>query len=76
MKLKVLLLSALFFLIQISCISHARGYNYRYKVPIYRSSYGRTHTVRPYFKKNGTFVQRHRSANPYSGIHCHNNVCY
>ncbi|CAM2997255.1 hypothetical protein LEWO105114_11450 [Legionella worsleiensis] len=76
MKLKVLLLGALFCLIHLTP-SHAKRYNYHLpRTPKYGSSYGRTHSVRPYFKKNGTFVQRHRSSNPRSGIHCHNNVCY
>jgi len=37
---------------------------------------GGVHYVRPYVKKNGTYVQGHLSGNPGSGIHCHNNVCY
>ena len=40
------------------------------------SSYGGTHSVKPYSKKNGTYVPEHRAGNPNSGIHCHNNVCY
>lgn len=77
MKLKVLLLSALFCLIQLSTPSYAKRYSYRLpKTPKYGSSYGRTHNVRPYFKKNGTFVQGHRAGNPGSGVHCRNNVCY
>jgi len=42
----------------------------------YLSAYGGTHNVRPYFKKDGTFVQGHRAGNPGSGIHCHDNICY
>lgn len=76
MKFKVLLFSTLFLLMQVSFISHAKSYNYKYKTPKYGSNYGRTHTVRPYLKKNGTYVQRHRAGNPRSGVHCHNNICY
>jgi hypothetical protein len=41
----------------------------------YLSSYGGTHNVKPYFRRDGTFVQGHRAGNPRSGIHCHDNVC-
>lgn len=75
MKLKVVLLSIFLFFIQINHVSHAKGYNYS-KTPKYGSTYGRTHSVRSYFKRNGTFVQRHRAGNPHSGVHCHNNACY
>lgn len=51
----------------------ARGYGH--------SSYGyhssnSTHYVRPYVKQNGTYVKGHLSGNPYSGVHCHDNVYY
>ena len=35
-----------------------------------------THHVEPYFKRNGSFVNGHRSGNPGSRIHCRDNVCY
>ena len=35
-----------------------------------------THYVRPYVKQDGTYVEGHRSGNPGSGVHCHDNVCY
>ena len=77
MKLKILLLSALVCFFQIINPVYARGYSYRLpKSPSYGSTYGRTHNVRSYFKKDGTFVQGHRAGNPKSGVHCHNNVCY
>ena len=77
MKAKFLLLGlCCFSLLPISTGYAKRGYSYSYKTPKYGSSYGRTHTVRPYIKRNGTFVQRHRAANPRSGVHCRNNVCY
>ncbi|KTD14769.1 hypothetical protein Lgra_0472 [Legionella gratiana] len=77
MKAKFLLLGlCCFSLLPISVSYAKRGYSYSYKTPKFGSSYGRTHTVRPYIKRNGTFVQRHRAANPRSGVHCHNNVCY
>lgn len=76
MKLKILLLGALLCFIQLSP-SYAKRYSYHLpRTPKYGSSYGRAHTVRPYFKKNGTYVQRHRAGNPRSGVHCHNNICY
>jgi hypothetical protein len=34
-----------------------------------------THYVQSYEKKDGTFVEGHRSGNPGSGIHCEDNVC-
>jgi hypothetical protein len=37
--------------------------------------YDHTHWVSGYSRSNGTFVQRHLSGNPYSGVHCHKNVC-
>lgn len=37
---------------------------------------GGTHNVRFHIKKDGTFVNQHRAANPRSGVHCKNNVCY
>lgn len=75
MKLEVLL-SALLCLTQLTP-SYAKRYSYHLpRTPKYGSSYGRTHTVRPYFKKNGTYVQQHRAGNPRSGVHCHNNICY
>lgn len=42
------------------------------------SGYGMrsTNYVRPYVKRNGTYVKGHLSGNPYSGVHCHKNVCY
>lgn len=46
------------------------------KPMIYLSAYRGTHSVRPYIRKDGTFVQGHRAGNPRSGIHCHDNVCY
>ncbi len=67
MKLKVLLFSALVFLIQFSSSSFA--YRYSYRGPKI-SSYGSTHSVRPYFRRNGIFVPGHRAANPHSGVHC------
>lgn len=79
MKLKVLLLSVIFCFMQVSPLSYAKRYSHRLpKAPQYSSSsiYGRTHIVKHYFKKNGTFVQRHRAGNPRSGVHCHNNICY
>lgn len=39
-------------------------------------SYGSTHNVRPYTKKDGTYVEGHRAGNPNSGVHCRNNACY
>lgn len=64
----------------------ARGYSYHgysgggsksygYS-PKYSSRTGSTHNVRPYIKKDGTYVQGHRAGNPRSGVHCKNNVCY
>ena len=38
-------------------------------------AYGGTHYVRGYTRSNGTYVEGHRSGNPNSGIHCHDNVC-
>lgn len=35
-----------------------------------------THHVRPYFRRDGTYVHGHLSGNPGSGIHCRDNVCY
>lgn len=34
------------------------------------------HNVKPYFRKNGTYVSPHLSGNPRSGVHCRNNFCY
>jgi hypothetical protein len=52
----------------------ARGYGH--SSSSYRShSLGSTHYVRPYVKQNGTYVKGHLSGNPYSGVHCHDNVC-
>lgn len=42
----------------------------------YLSAYGGTHSVRPYVRKDGTFVKGHRAGNPGSGVNCHDNVCY
>lgn len=39
-------------------------------------SYGSTHYVKPYIRRDGTYVQGHRSGNPGSGVHCQNDVCY
>jgi len=75
MKLKVMLLSTLFCLIQLNP-SYAKRYGYHLPRAPKFGSYSRTHSVRPYFKKNGTFIQRHRAGNPRSGVHCHNNICY
>ncbi len=77
MKTKFLLLGlCCFSLLPISSSYAKRGYSYSYKTPRYSSSYGNTHTVRPYLKKDGTFVQGHRAGNPGSGMHCKNNICY
>ncbi|ABQ56110.1 hypothetical protein SCZ71_00025 [Legionella pneumophila serogroup 1] len=77
MKAKFLLLGfCCFSLLSISVSYAKRGYSYSYKTPRYSSSYGRTHTVKPYIKRDGTFVKRHRAGNPKAGVHCHNNVCY
>jgi hypothetical protein len=35
-----------------------------------------THDVRPYTKRDGTYVEGHKAGNPGSGVHCRNNVCY
>jgi hypothetical protein len=53
-------------------IAEARGHGHSSR----GYSSGSTHSVRGYVRKNGTYVQPHRSGNPGSGIHCHNNVCY
>ncbi len=75
MKLKVLLFSTVIFL-PIMNSSYAKKYTYHLpKPPKYDSSLGKTHNVRPYFKKDGTFVPSHRAGNPRSGIHCRNNIC-
>lgn len=77
MKLKILLLALCCLSVLLTSESYAnRGYPYSYKTPRYGSVYGRTHTVKPYTKRDGTFVQGHRAGNPGSGIHCHNNICY
>lgn len=77
MKLKSLLVGALICSFSFAGPLYAGGSHYRLpKLPKYSASYGRIHQVRPYFKKNGTFIQGHRSGNPRSDIHCHNNVCY
>ena len=61
----------------LSVLLMSETYAYRsYRSPKHSNSYGRTHSVRPYFKKDGTYVERHRSGNPRSGVHCHNNTCY
>lgn len=76
MKAKFLLVGlCCFSLFPISESYAKRGYSHSYKTPRY-GSYGRTHTVRPYIKRNGTFAQGHRSGNTRSGVHCHNNICY
>jgi len=54
-----------------STLSEAKSYNYKNYY-----SRGTTHSVRSYFKRNGTFVQSHRAANPRSGIHCVHGICY
>ncbi len=38
--------------------------------------YGGTHDVRPYTRRDGTYVGGHRAGNPGSGVHCRNNSCY
>jgi hypothetical protein len=38
-------------------------------------AYENTHDVRAYTKSDGTYVEEHLSGNPYSGVHCHHNVC-
>lgn len=38
-------------------------------------SYGGSHKVKKYTKRNGTVVKEHRRGNPRSGTHCKNNVC-
>ncbi len=52
---------------------HAKGYP---RMPSYGSTYGKTHNVRPYIRKDGTFVRGHRAGNPGSGVHCKDSVCY
>lgn len=77
-------MKAKFLLLTICCLSTflmsecyaKRSYSSPYSSPRYSTGFGKTHSVRPYFKKNGTFVQRHRAGNPRSGVHCQNNVCY
>jgi len=77
MKLRVLLLSALVCSLSFSYPSFAKSYGYRLpKTPRYGSTYSRTHSVRSYVRKDGTFVQGHLAGNPRSGVHCHDNVCY
>ncbi|KTC71307.1 Uncharacterised protein [Legionella bozemanae] len=78
MKAKFLLLGFCCFSLLPKSESYAKraAYSYSYKTPRYGSSYGKTHTVRPYIKRDGTFVKRHRAGNPKAGVHCHNNVCY
>lgn len=84
MKLKVLLLGAVICSLPFSLPLHAKifdnqtknpGYQMP-KTPQYGSGYGNTHDVKPYFKKDGTYVEGHKSGNPRSGVHCHNNICY
>ncbi|HAT3891129.1 hypothetical protein SFB54_15595 [Legionella pneumophila subsp. fraseri] len=77
MKFKIFLACALICSILFTPSLYARGSHYRSpKMPKYGSTYGKTHNVRPFFKKDGTFIQSHRAANPRSGVHCHNNACY
>jgi len=77
MKFRVLLLSALVCSLPFSSPLQAKGSSYRLpKTYQSGSSYGRTHSVRSYVRKDGTFVQGHLSGNPRSGVHCHDNVCY
>lgn len=77
MKAKVLLLSLCCLSMSLVSESYARqSYSHSYRSPKFGSSYGKTHSVRPYLRKDGTYIQRHRSGNPRSGVHCHNNICY
>lgn len=78
MKIKaVVSISMFFFLINYNSSLYAKQYNYQLpKTPKYGSTYDKTHNVRSYFKKDGTFIQKHRAGNPNSGVHCHKNVCY
>ena len=76
MKLRIWLFTATACFFSLTDSAYARGASYRIpKSRSYGSAYGRTHNVRPYFRKDGTFVQGHRAANPRSGVHCHDNVC-
>lgn len=54
-------------------IAYARGYHMG-RMPSYRSHSG-IHWVRPYVTRKGSYHRSHLSANPRSGLHCHNNVC-
>lgn len=77
MKAQFLLLGiCCFSLIPISLSYAKHSYSYSNKSPKYGSSYEKTHRVRPYIKRDGTFVQGHRAGNPGSGVHCRNNTCY
>ena len=75
-KVNILLLSVLFFFFQFAQPSYAgRNYFISPNSPSYGSTYSKTHQVRPYFRKNGTFVPGHLAANARSGVHCHKNIC-
>ncbi len=78
MKFKILILGIACFLMQVSSYSYAKRYSYSYhpKTYKYKISNGRTHSVRSYFKKNGSFILKHRAANPRSGVHCRKNICF
>lgn len=77
MKFKKLFIGLVMAVTSLTTVLYARGSNFHLpKNHKYSSPYRQTHNVRPYFKRNGTYIQRHRAGNPRSGIHCHNNVCY
>ncbi len=74
--MKNILLICLFMFSVASLPVMAKGNHFRsYKSPKYTSSFGRTHHVRSYLRR-GHLISGHRSANPRSGVHCRNNICY
>lgn len=66
-------------MIPVICL--ARGYRINSSLKIHsygipkHPSYPRIHSVRPYVNRRGIYHSFHRSGNPYSGVHCRNNVC-
>lgn len=73
MKIIAKLGVVLIFLLPI--LATARGFIH-YPRFTHISSAGSVHWVRPYTTRRGVYHRGHLSGNPYSGVHCHNNICY
>ncbi len=72
MKIKMYLAISFIVFCAVSTPNFAGGRGYGFSSRTFSS----VHSVRSYYRMNGSYVPSHLAGNPGSGVHCRNNVCY